>query len=67
MSGCKGLHCDGCGHRAGPAAAAGLVLLAGAVAFIAARRRAIDHAASACLHVAAEVLAVGALTASAAG
>jgi hypothetical protein len=47
---CDGLHCPGCKSRSGPPAAiiAGLVILA----LIAAKARAIGHAASTALHIA---------------
>jgi hypothetical protein len=60
MSGCKGLHCDGCRHGTGAGIGA-LVLLIGVLLF-AAHRRAIDHAFSTFVHIVVEVLTIGAVT-----
>ena len=62
MSGCKGLHCDGCRHGTGAGIGA-LVLLIGVLLF-AAHRRAIGHAFSTFVHIVVEVLTIGAVTAA---
>jgi hypothetical protein len=61
MSGCKGLHCDGCRHGGGLAGAGALALLIAVLVF-AAHRRAIGHAFSDFVHIVVEVLTIGALT-----
>lgn len=69
MSGCKGLHCEGCSHHHGAAGAGlgvgALVVLIG-VLELNAHRHAVTHAASDAAHVVVTVLAVAAVVLAAA-